>query len=232
MRLAIDIGNTATKWATFDGNSMTTSGRWENSEILPGEVAKFLANGIEAMVCASGEVPKELSSLPRLSSAQPLPIKLDYKTPQTLGPDRIAAACGAHRLHPTEPCLVVDAGTCITVDFIDGQGTYHGGAIMPGIKMKLSALHTMTTKLPLIDIGYIDHTPVLGRSTEECMVAGTLGATLMALAGFVTLYKEKSPGLKVVLTGGDAGLLNTAGGWEHEPNLTLMGINEAMASMR
>jgi type III pantothenate kinase len=71
---------------------------------------------------------------------------------------------------------------------------------------------------------------VLGRSTEESILAGTLGATLLALAGFVTLYKEKSPDLRVILTGGDAERLMASGvgGWEHVPHLTLIGLNEIL----
>lgn len=161
----------------------------------------------------------------------PLPIKLDYKTPETLGADRIADACGAAGLHPGESCLVIDAGTCITVDFIDSKGVYHGGAIMPGLKMNLQALHTFTAKLPLIDLEGVEKTPVLGRSTEESILAGTIGATLLALAGYVALYKEKAPNLRVLLTGGDAKYLLASGtnnGWEHVQNLTLIGLNEIM----
>ena len=161
----------------------------------------------------------------------PLPIRLDYKTPETLGADRIADACGAAGLHPGESCLVIDAGTCITVDFIDSKGVYHGGAIMPGLQMNLQALHTFTAKLPLIDLEGVEKAPVLGRSTEESILAGTIGATLLALAGYVALYKEKAPNLRVLLTGGDAKYLLASGtnnGWEHVQNLTLIGLNEIM----
>ena len=159
-----------------------------------------------------------------------LPIHLDYKTPETLGADRVADACGAAGLHPGEACVVIDAGTCITVDFVDAEGTYHGGAIMPGLKMNLQALHTFTAKLPLIDIEGVEKAPVLGRSTEESILAGTLGATLLALAGYVALYKEKAPALRVLLTGGDAERLMALGarGWEHVPQLTMIGLNEIM----
>ncbi len=125
---------------------------------------------------------------------------------------------------------MIDAGTCITVDFVDAEGTYHGGAIMPGLKMNLQALHTFTAKLPLIDIEGVEKAPVLGRSTEESILAGTLGATLLALAGYVALYKEKAPALRVLLTGGDAERLMALGarGWEHVPQLTMIGLNEIM----
>lgn len=218
MNLTLDIGNTAVKWATFEGAELREQGYGLPTDRLP-EAAAVLA-------CASGTPPD--IDLPLLSASTRVPLKMGYKTPDTLGPDRLAAACGAWALHPAEDCLVIDAGTCITVDFLDRQGVYHGGAIMPGLAMNLQALHTFTAKLPLISLDGIDKAPVLGRSTEESIVAGTLGATLLALAGYVALYRQKSPSLRVLLTGGDADRLAAAGtsGWEVQPHLTLIGLNE------
>ncbi len=222
MNLTLDIGNTAVKWATFDGKELVDCGYGMSDELV--------AKADYMLACASGEMPEGVS-VQRLTADMPLPIKLDYKTPETLGADRIADACGAAGLHPGESCLVIDAGTCITVDFIDSKGVYHGGAIMPGLKMNLQALHTFTAKLPLIDLEGVEKPPVLGRSTEESILAGTIGATLLALAGYVALYKEKAPNLRVLLTGGDAKYLLASGtnnGWEHVQNLTLIGLNEIM----
>lgn len=222
MNLTLDIGNTAVKWATFEGKELKDCGYGMSDELM--------AKADYMLACASGEMPEGVS-VQRLTADMPLPIKLDYKTPETLGADRIADACGAAGLHPGEPCLVIDAGTCITVDFIDAKDVYHGGAIMPGLKMNLQALHTFTAKLPLIDLEGVEKTPVLGRSTEESILAGTVGATLLSLAGYVALYKEKAPNLRVLLTGGDAKYLLASGannGWEHVQNLTLIGLNEIM----
>ncbi len=236
MNLSLDIGNTAVKWATFDGKELVECGRVKNEEL---RMKNEKWDGVDrSLVCASGDLAKVQPLLDGFNfqfsifnSSMPLPIKLDYKTPETLGADRIADACGAAGLHPGESCLVIDAGTCITVDFIDSKGVYHGGAIMPGLKMNLQALHTFTAKLPLIDLEGVEKTPVLGRSTEESILAGTIGATLLALAGYVALYKEKAPNLRVLLTGGDAKYLLASGtnnGWEHVQNLTLIGLNEIM----
>lgn len=225
MNLTVDIGNTAVKWATFEGSSLMENGEWK------AESGGWKAENFEqALACASGTLPKALTGIPLLTADTPLPIRLDYKTPKTLGADRIAAACGAWALHRGEDCLVIDAGTCITVDFLDHDGVYHGGAIMPGIRMNLQALHTFTAKLPLIEIDPGHKAPVLGRSTEESIVAGTMGATMLALAGYVALYRQKSPALHVLLTGGDAALLAQAGtaGWEQVPMLTFTGLNEIL----
>ena len=246
MNLAIDIGNTAVKWATFEGHTLLENGLW-SAETRDWRTAAIDWGTVEhAMVCASGDastieqdippltshVPRLTSHLSRLTSQSPLPIRLDYKTPDTLGPDRIAAACGAQALHPGEDCLVIDAGTCVTVDFLDRHGIYHGGAILPGLDMNLRALHTFTDKLPLIDITAGRTAPVLGRSTEECIVAGTLGALQMALAGYIALYRQKCPDVRVLVTGGDATRLMPTGanGSEHLPLLTLIGLNEIMSN--
>ena len=223
MNLALDIGNTAVKWATFEGRTMTGHGTG-----LPS--ADTLASAGSAMACASGDTAALDSRIATLGATTPLPISLDYRTPHTLGPDRIAATCGARALHPADDCLVIDAGTCVTVDFLDRTGIYHGGAILPGLSMNLQALHTFTAKLPLIDIEAGRQAPVLGRSTEESIVAGTLGAMQMALAGFVALYRQKCPALRVLVSGGDAERLLPAGtnGSEQVPLLTLIGLNEIM----
>lgn len=233
MNLVLDIGNTAAKWALFEGRTLVESGVWDAE---CGKVEKW--NGVErAMLCASGDITAWKECLDSigiqpviLNHKTPLPIGIDYKTPETLGADRVAAACGAWGLHRGEPCLIVDAGTCITVDYLDAEGVYHGGAIMPGLKMSLRALNSFTAKLPLVDIDGVERATVVGRSTEESIVAGTLGATMLALAGFVALYKEKNPALHVLLTGGDAERLTLAGanGWEMVPTLTLSGLNEIM----
>ena len=222
MNLTLDIGNTAVKWAAFEEYTLLEQGYDLPTDKLT------VAEGV--LACASGTLPDTVYDIPLLTAETPLPIRLDYKTPQTLGPDRIAAACGAWSLHKGEACLVIDAGTCITVDFLSADGVYHGGAIMPGLDMSLNAMHDRTARLPLVSLDGVDRAPALGRSTEECILAGTLGATMLALAGYVALYREKCGNLNVLLTGGDAQRLTKAGAtnWEHQPLLTMTGLNEIM----
>ena len=222
MQLAIDIGNTAVKWGAFEEHTLLESGHGVPTELLQ--------HAQRILLCASGEVPSVLAEVPHLDAAMPLPIRLDYKTPATLGPDRIAAACGAWSLHPGADTLVVDCGTCITLEFVSADGTYHGGAIMPGLGMNLHALHTFTAKLPLLDIATMQKAPILGRSTEECILAGTLGATQMTVAAYMATLKGIAPSLKVVATGGDAERIipSESEGHEHVPLLTLIGLNEIM----
>lgn len=201
MDLTLDIGNTMVKWALFEGGCRVDSDIQATLEGVP--------HAERAMVCASGSVdPQALATLADevhlLSAETPLPIKVDYETPHTLGPDRVAAACGARRFSMGKACVVVDAGTCITIDYIDAAGVYHGGAILPGIEMKFRALHTFTAKLPLLSDVSFEEAPLTGRSTRASMAAGVLTATRFEVEGFVARYRAEKPDCEVILTGGDA----------------------------
>src|SRR5690606_16477353 len=79
-----------------------------------------------------------------------LPVKNLYKTPETLGMDRLAGVCGAVQLFPGFNSLVIDVGTCVTYDFVDRQLQFHGGGISPGLNMRFEAVHTFTASLPLV----------------------------------------------------------------------------------
>lgn len=223
MYLTVDIGNTRTKQAWFEGDRLVDAP-------ASGQRAE------RAIVCATGRCDTAALELPAdnitlLTADTPLPIVIDYATPQTLGPDRIAAACGARRLH--RDTLIIDAGTCITIDFLDADGVYHGGAILPGIDMQLRALHTFTAKLPLVEATDADGANLAGHSTAESIIAGVLGAARLATEGFVRRYRQQHPDLAVMLTGGDAVRLRGDGklairGCTTEPQLVMIGLNEIL----
>mgnify|MGYP000136417762 FL=1 len=97
-----------------------------------------------------------------------LPIKIGYATPETLGLDRIAAVVGAVMQCPDKAVLIVDAGTCVTYALLTADGTFAGGNIAPGIRLRLRAMHEHTGKLPLIDDA--GETPEIGFSTETAML--------------------------------------------------------------
>jgi len=228
MVLTVDIGNTRVKRAFFEGDRLMGEG-----EVRPDCQIE------RAIVCASGrcDLPSLNLGTDRvhlLSCRSKLPIAVDYATPETLGPDRVAAACGAWKLCAGEGrcCLVVDAGTCITIDYLDASGTFRGGAILPGIGMKYRALHTFTSRLPLLTQTDEEQVPLTGRSTRQSMAAGVLLATRFAVEGFAARYREQEPGLRVLLTGGDAHLLRE--GMEAgtncsvEPDLVMIGLNEIL----
>lgn len=245
MNLTIDIGNTRIKWALFDHDRMLTADVAERNAQgccnLTTELERkgYNATDVErAIVCATGLLELDKLGLPCqrvhvMSADSRMPIAVDYATPHTLGADRKAAACGARKLCPGRPCVIVDAGTCITVDYMDACGVFGGGAIMPGIEMKFRALHTFTAKLPLYTTVDAASQPVTGRSTQESMAAGVLTATRYAIEGFVAHYREREPDIAVLLTGGDAnwvwgeGRLHVADClWE--PYLVMIGLNEIL----
>ena len=231
MNLTIDIGNTRSKWALFEGDQLVRCGYMNKG--LPCE-------GVQnTMVGASGDADLHAlgldgANVQRLTSTTPLPIALDYATPETLGPDRIAAACGAQKIGKEGcPKVIIDAGTCITIDYLDADGVYRGGAIVPGIEMKFRALHTFTAKLPLLEKVDPCQPCVTGRSTYESMAAGVLTATRYEVEGFVRHYHRRNPATQVLLTGGDAERLLGEGLLQVdnlvvEPHLVMIGLNEVI----
>ncbi len=148
---------------------------------------------------------RQLDALPceplRVSSAIPLPIRILYRSPQTLGSDRIAAVVGAQGEMPGKDILVIDAGTCLTYEFVDAAGNYHGGNIAPGKQMRLKAMNALTDKLPLVSPD--GETPGLGYDTETAMRAGVVRGMTYEIQGYIMDLRRKYPGLLVFLTGGD-----------------------------
>lgn len=130
-----------------------------------------------------------------------VPIKNLYKSPQTLGMDRLAAVVGAQFLCPNRNLLVIDAGTAITYEFIDAEGQYHGGNISPGIYTRFKTLSACCDKLPLIDKD--GDVPTFGYDTETAIRAGVMKGMEFEIKGYIEYMREKYPDLLVFLTGGD-----------------------------
>ncbi|MDR0893382.1 MAG: type III pantothenate kinase [Mediterranea sp.] len=209
MNLIIDIGNTAAKVAVFEGTEMQEV-RTENNqalECLPELCARYpLERGIVATVVDLGEpLLATLKALPFpllwLSGQTPLPITNLYETPETLGMDRLAAVVGANAHAPGRDILVIDAGTCVTYEFIDAEGRYHGGNISPGMQMRFKALHQFTARLPLVEPE--GRQLSMGRDTDTAIRAGVLKGMEYEIAGYIMSMKHKYPQLLAFLTGGD-----------------------------
>jgi type III pantothenate kinase len=163
-----------------------------------------------------------------LTAQTKLPIRHVYRTPETLGKDRLAAVVGACYLYPAEDCLVVDAGTCITFDILTADGVFRGGNIAPGVRMRLRAMHDYTARLPLVEP--VRSTRLWGEQTTQALEnGGALGAAL-ELEGLQARLAEHFPRLRTVLTGGDAALLANllkTKIFVHE-NLVLQGLNQIL----
>lgn len=206
MNIVIDYGNSSAKVGIFDQYTLVEHKVYKEENELKKYLENFSAtNGIISTV----NVPSEkIASWLRvekafvLSPSLPLPIRNLYATPQTLGVDRIAGVCGGQQLFPGKPVLVIDAGTCITYDFLDDQGNYQGGGIAPGLSMRFEAMHKLTARLPLVNV--VDEPELIGNSTESCMQSGAIWGMYFEIEGVIHAYLEKFKGLQVILCGGDA----------------------------
>ena len=209
MNLIIDIGNNSAKYFLFNGEQMILHARKENTSFgIIGEWNSLY--GIDGAIISSviAELPELTAELSRLecpvvrfNNSIQLPLNIKYKTPHTLGSDRLAAAVGAWNEAPERNIVVIDAGSAITVDFIDRNGNYLGGNIAPGIKMRLRALHEYTALLPMIEKE--GETPAIGYDTETAIRSGVINGICHEIDGYINDFKQKYCDVLVFLTGGD-----------------------------
>jgi len=214
MNLIIDIGNSYAKYAIFSQGAIILKGRILAADLLrvvdqlKGQYPK-LAN---TMVASVGEKHHKIITylkqeyrLIQLSEAK-LPFQNQYKTPKTLGQDRIALVSAAVQRYPGHNCLIIDAGSCITYDFVDRNKVYLGGAISPGLKLRYKALHNFTARLPLLEPQQPQE--LIGASTEESIHTGVVLGIQNEIDGQIKAYRNKYPDLTVILTGGDVEFLS------------------------
>jgi len=211
MNLVIDIGNTLTKHAVFKRGKIIFQKRYEPSAFLTYIKEVFEAyprinyaiiSSVKPLVNKEVEVLSLFCKVHELSSSSRQPFVNKYQTPASLGLDRVALASGAHCLYPQENVLVIDAGTCITYDFVNDHGRYLGGSISPGMGMRYRAMHEQTAKLPLLRPDVIRG--LIGNSTETSMHFGVLNGITDEIDGAINRYKQEYGLLTVILTGGDA----------------------------
>ncbi len=197
MKLLFDIGNTRMKVsAACHGNIMPT----ENWVELFHEAESVLVSNVAGQDALPKEVAehKDCHILTCKSPEAGLWLK---KIPAGLGSDRVAADIGARSIRPNQTLLVIDAGTCLTFDVIAKDGTILGGAISPGIALRLKAMHEHTAALPLLDPNG-DH-PVLGYDTPTSMRSGAVNGVKWEIEGYIRKIMNNYPDLHVFFTGGD-----------------------------
>lgn len=214
MQLTIDWGNTMVKAALFQGNdTIIEQHSWPASE-APYHLQVYIAakSPKYVMLSSVGALPAEtedfLKAYPnfsQLDSRTFLPIINAYHSSDTLGPDRIAAVVAANHMFPGKTNLVIAAGTCITYNLIMTNRTFRGGAISPGISMRLRAMHQFTEKLPEVDLR--GELLLLGYDTETCMRTGALYGAAAEVHGMIQAYAAEYPHFNPILTGGDAPFL-------------------------
>lgn len=210
--LILDIGNTRSKIAVI--NDGVISCVHAVYDLNPDQIAAICQQyGVSAAIASVvGPQPDFDTLIPPhirdrfhlLSHRSRLPISIDYETPETLGMDRVAAAVGARILSRShDPLLVVDAGSCITIDLLDQYNVFRGGAIAPGLRMRFRALHDFTAALPLVEPDDL-FILLAGRNTNDSILAGVQEAAAIEIQGFAERYSATLPNLKLFLTGGDA----------------------------
>ncbi|KAA9332935.1 type III pantothenate kinase [Hymenobacter busanensis] len=237
--LVLDIGNTAAKYGCFQDHLLvatgvvTTPAEWASLVLDKGA-----AQALVASVAAPADEWAAQATMPTVvfrPGSTPVPLHNAYATPQTLGADRLAAAVGAAYLLPGRNVLVVDAGTCLKCDLVTADGTYHGGSIAPGLRMRLQAMHAFTGRLPELPLptgaaATADALPLMGTDTRSAMLSGALNGAAAELNGVVTEYRTQFPDLAVVLTGGDAAFFESRlkGRTFVVPELVLLGLHHIL----
>lgn len=238
--LVIDIGNTLIKAAIFEGDDLVFTDHYPllDNQILDSFFTDYSINSaIISTVKKQGSDWENLlgqkTKLTYFNTAMATGINNHYKTPHTLGLDRLAAVLGANHLYPQQNTLIIDGGTCITYDFVDAGANYFGGSISPGLNMRYKALNHYTAVLPVVgqDINF-EHNA--GYDTETAIRSGVQNGIKHELTGFIESYAKHSDKLNIILTGGDGIFFDTllknsifAPYIKNEPYLVLKGLNAA-----
>lgn len=239
MNICIDHGNSRAKVALFaeDGRIVKT---FVYKSFTAADVERvFALYPINDSIISSvvNLEPAMVNSLHRLSKRfvlldhkTPLLIVNDYDTPATLGQDRLAAAVGAAELFPNENVLIIDIGSAITYDFLNKDAHYIGGNIAPGLKMRLSALHQMTKKLPLVEVGEGELIPLFGANTRDAILAGVVRGICFEVKGYMRTLNERMENYQTIMTGGQANhiLRNMQTHICYDKHLVLKGLNRIL----
>lgn len=197
MYILLDIGNTRLKASTADSNSIYPNENWLDFTDIAEEI-------LVSNVAGSDALPKEVARSPKckfLTWQSPEAREWLKDIPAGLGADRVAADIGARSMMPEHTLLIIDAGTCLTFDVIGRDGTILGGAISPGINLRLKAMHEHTAALPLLDAEG-EH-PVLGYDTPTSMRSGAINGIRWEIEGYIRTMQKLYPDLHVFMTGGD-----------------------------
>jgi type III pantothenate kinase len=232
MNLIVDIGNSSTKLAVYEGREKLSVSRIDelSCEELEKELSGFKIK--RAIVSSVKKLPPFISDLfftnipfvHILSHKSKLPFRIEYDTPETLGTDRIAAVAGAFSLFRGADILVIDAGTAITFDFLSA-GIYKGGNISPGLLMRFKALNKFTGKLPLVS--RTDNYNFPGRNTTDAITAGVITGVTYEINEYIRTFEKKHIDFKIILTGGDSGYLKDKIDYQltYMPDIVIDGLN-------
>ncbi len=215
MNLIIDVGNTLVKFAVFQQDVIIERKTVNNADVLNTfhaileyhkDIQRTIISSVGRLALSVYEEIQSKTDVLILNPNSKLPFINLYKTPQTLGIDRIGLVSAAVKKYPNKDVLVIDAGTCITFDFITAKNEYLGGAISPGIRMRYKSLNTLTANLPLLDTEMPNQ--ITGNTTTSAIHSGVVFGILKEIDGIIDAYQQDYADLTVILTGGDTDFLS------------------------
>jgi type III pantothenate kinase len=235
MNFVADFGNTRIKAALFLHSELTASKIYNSAEELISDSAFYqkATRAIIGTVTDNHEETEKIlgQKIPTLLFRHdtPIPVKNLYKSASTLGSDRLAASIGAWSLFPNRNVLTIDAGTCIKYNFVNAYNEYIGGAISPGLNMRLKAMQHFTSRLPYIEPN-ANYDKLTGTNTEESLLSGALLGAAAEAEDFISQYRQLHENLQVVFTGGDSAYLckQLKNRFFAHPHLVLLGLNTVL----
>ena len=213
MQLIIDVGNTRVKAAIYQKNTLQAKHSFLLEDFIV-EIGEFagLYPVKNAIISSVGRLSEEQVRSVQLrfptvvlSYETVVPFVNDYNSPKTLGVDRIALVAAFAKSYPKKNGLIIDAGTCITYDFITAAGSYKGGAISPGIRLRYESLNSLTANLPLLTRALPED--IIGTTTNEAIHSGVVQGVVLEIDGVINQYRDHYNVDTVIITGGDAEFL-------------------------
>ncbi len=214
--IVVEFGNTRVKVAEFAKSTIRSVERFNahDQNTIIHYITRFLGKHERLAVAASGELPSwfietfsSLITINVITSDTPTPITNAYDTQETLGIDRLANAVNACSNYPDEAVLVVDLGTCITYNLTVGC-EFRGGAISPGISMRVKAMNAFTARLPLVELQ--ENIQLVGTSTQTSLQSGAINGWRAEINGMCEHFKAQFADLRIILTGGDLSYFEAA----------------------
>jgi type III pantothenate kinase len=219
-RLVVDVGNSRIKWGLCDDKAVVQSASLSPDDRLAWEqqLEAWQLTGPLAWAL-SGVHPQRRDNLAEwlrqrgdavhlITSAAQLPLEVGVPEPDKVGIDRLLNAVAVNtRRPPGAAAIIIDAGSAVTVDYVDQHGVFVGGAIMPGFRLMSQALHDHTALLPLIEVS--GEMPMPANNTIDAMKSGIFAAEAGGIRQLVDRLRAKPPGaVQVFLGGGDAEVLH------------------------
>lgn len=214
MTICIDWGNSRVKVGLFNDTAFLEKEYNFSHEEAVKKIAEIITerNIEKGILCSVAHVPENLYSFFEEEKGfmvfkhdTPLPIMNAYATPETLGLDRLAGSIAAWESKPNSNHLIIQVGTALVYSFVSSNNIFRGGAIAPGIDLRIKSLHEHTDRLPLIQKEGMN--TLIGFDTESSIRSGAINGVLHEIMGTIQVYEENYKDINITITGGDASLL-------------------------